>query len=192
MPRAGLAVADWAARGATPDRDGGNFHRAAPSPRVRTRVAAHAASAGEAQDIAVWATSTPFAAGRRSENSCIFACPRRTHNWHRVGMHVLTRATPRPVAMSSGCETPSHRVFVYGTLKRGFYNHRLLREMDAKFLGEALTREPMRMVLGEYGIPYLMRGEADGSAVVPGELWEVGDEGLDALDVLEGIDEGMY
>ena len=85
-----------------------------------------------------------------------------------------------------------HRVFVYGTLKRGFYNHRLLREMDAKFLGEALTREPMRMVLGEYGIPYLMRGEADGSAVVPGELWEVGDEGLDALDVLEGIDEGMY
>ena len=107
-------------------------------------------------------------------------------------MHVLTRATPHPVAMSSGCETPSHRVFVYGTLKRGFYNHRLLREMDAKFLGEALTREPMRMVLGEYGIPYLMRGEADGSAVVPGELWEVGDEGLDALDVLEGIDEGMY
>ena len=40
LPRAGLAVADWAARGATPDRDGGNFHRAAPSPRVRTRVAA--------------------------------------------------------------------------------------------------------------------------------------------------------
>ena len=81
---------------------------------------------------------------------------------------------------------------MYGTLKRGFYNHRLLREMDAKFLGEALTREPMRMVLGEYGIPYLMRGESDGSAVVPGELWEVDDEGLDALDVLEGIDEGMY
>ena len=81
---------------------------------------------------------------------------------------------------------------MYGTLKRGFYNHRLLREMDAKFLGEALTREPMRMVLGEYGIPYLMRGESDRSAVVPGELWEVDDEGLDALDVLEGIDEGMY
>ena len=75
---------------------------------------------------------------------------------------------------------------MYGTLKRGFYNHRLLREMDAKFLGEALTRKPWRMVLGEYGIPYLMRGEADGSAVVPGELWEVDDEGLDALDVLEG------
>ena len=75
LPRAGLAVADWAARGATPDRDGGNFHRAAPSPRVRTRVAAHAASAGEAHDIAVWATSTPFAAGRRSENSCIFRMP---------------------------------------------------------------------------------------------------------------------
>lgn len=28
--------------------------------------------------------------------------------------------------------------------------------------------------------------------VVPGELWEVDDAGLDALDVLEGVDEGMY
>ena len=79
---------------------------------------------------------------------------------------------------------------MYGTLKRGFYNHRLLQEREAKFVGNASTREPMRLVLGEYGIPYLMKGE--GNTAVPGELWEVDDAGLDALDVLEGIDEGMY
>lgn len=106
-------------------------------------------------------------------------------------MHVLARATPHPVAMSSGSDASSrHRVFVYGTLKRGFYNHRLLQEREAKFVGNASTREPMRLVLGEYGIPYLMKGE--GNTAVPGELWEVDDAGLDALDVLEGIDEGMY
>ena len=75
-------------------------------------------------------------------------------------------------------------------MKRGFYNHRLLQEREAKFVGNASTREPMRLVLGEYGIPYLMKGE--GNTAVPGELWEVDDAGLDALDVLEGIDEGMY
>ena len=99
-------------------------------------------------------------------------------------MHVLARATPHPVAMSSGSDASSrHRVFVYGTLKRGFYNHRLLQEREAKFVGNASTREPMRLVLGEYGIPYLMKGE--GNTAVPGELWEVDDAGLDALDVLE-------
>ena len=84
-----------------------------------------------------------------------------------------------------------HRVFVYGTLKRGFYNHRLLEEKSASFVGTARTRDPMRLVLGEYGIPYLMpEGEASGPVV--GELWRVDDDALDALDVLEGVDEGMY
>ena len=63
-------------------------------------------------------------------------------------MHVLARATPHPVAMSSGSGASSrHRVFVYGTLKRGFYNHRLLQEREAKFVGNASTREPMRCLL---------------------------------------------
>ena len=86
---------------------------------------------------------------------------------------------------------PMHKVFVYGTLKRGFHNHRLLTESRATFVATAKTRAPMRLVLGEYGIPYLMK-EGDAAGRVPGELWEVDDAGLDALDVLEGVDEGMY
>ena len=75
-------------------------------------------------------------------------------------------------------------MFVYGTLKRGFHNHRLLTESRATFVATAKTRAPMRLVLGEYGIPYLMK-EGDAAGRVPGELWEVDDAGLDALDVLE-------
>jgi len=90
----------------------------------------------------------------------------------------------------------SHRVFVYGTLKRGFYNHRLLASSSASFVAEASTRRPMRLVLGEYGVPYLMKGEDASKDTpptrVPGELWVVDDEGLDALDVLEGVSVGMY
>ena len=90
----------------------------------------------------------------------------------------------------------SHRVFVYGTLKRGFYNHRLLESSSASFVAEASTRRPMRLVLGEYGVPYLMKDEDASKDApttrVPGELWVVDDEGLDALDVLEGVSVGMY
>jgi gamma-glutamylaminecyclotransferase len=90
----------------------------------------------------------------------------------------------------------SHRVFVYGTLKRGFYNHRLLESSSASFVAEASTRRPMRLVLGEYGVPYLMKDEDASTDApmsrVPGELWVVDDEGLDALDVLEGVSVGMY
>ena len=86
-----------------------------------------------------------------------------------------------------------HRVFVYGTLKNGFYNNKLLVERRATFRGEARTCHPMRMVLGEYGIPYLFDVQQQrGDAAIRGELWEVDDAGLDALDVLEGVDEGMY
>ena len=54
----------------------------------------------------------------------------------------------------------------------------------------------MRLVLGEYGVPYLMKDEDASKDTpltrVPGELWVVDDEGLDALDVLEGVSVGMY
>ena len=110
------------------------------------------------------------------------------------------RAFAMPAAVAAGRGDTgvggSHRVFVYGTLKRGFYNHRLLESSSASFVAEASTRRPMRLVLGEYGVPYLMKDE-DASkdapmSRVPGELWVVDDEGLDALDVLEGVSVGMY
>ena len=96
-------------------------------------------------------------------------------------------------AMSSSSDAKTHRVFVYGTLKNGFYNNKLLVERSAAYMGTARTCRPMRMVLGEYGIPYLFDAEeGQQAAAVRGELWEVDDAGLDALDVLEAVDEGMY
>lgn len=68
-------------------------------------------------------------------------------------------------------------VFVYGTLKQGFSNNRLLRNCrykDATASGIELHNGP--------GFPYAMRGEG----ITYGELYEVNDETLASLDALEG------
>lgn len=73
----------------------------------------------------------------------------------------------------------SHLVFVYGTLKKGSWNHHLLEK--ATFLGKSVTLGKL-YDLG--GIPGFVRGNEDG--LVHGELYRVDDETLDSLDVLEG------
>lgn len=80
-----------------------------------------------------------------------------------------------------------HRVFVYGSLKRGLDNHHLLN--TAVFAGNASTAAPFRMMDG----PYPVLRESDGNGWrVSGELYEVDDCTLKALDDLEGVDEGLY
>jgi gamma-glutamylaminecyclotransferase len=72
-------------------------------------------------------------------------------------------------------------LFVYGTLKRGLRNHRLIA--DQQFLGEVATEPRYRVFdLGPY--PGLVRDEANGLAV-NGELWAVGDCCLAELDDFE-------
>ena len=102
--------------------------------------------------------------------------------------------------VSAAGATP-HRVFVYGTLKKGFHNHRVLQESEGRFVAAVKTKLPHRLVLGEDGIPYLMRrtvpvtpGDTKGTELtqVTGELWEVDHEGLASLDLLEGVAVGMY
>ena len=84
----------------------------------------------------------------------------------------------------------AHRVFVYGTLKKGLYNHRLLSK--AKFVADARTREKsFALLLAKAGYPYLIR-TTDDPLSVPGELYECNDDTLAALDVLEEISTGMY
>lgn len=73
-------------------------------------------------------------------------------------------------------------VFVYGTLKSGHGNNRLLA--DAHFSGEAVTVTPFRLV--DRGIPFACREGADLLPVL-GELYEVSYPELMRLDGLEGV-----
>lgn len=71
-------------------------------------------------------------------------------------------------------------VFVYGSLLRGEYNHRLLA--GSKRIATARTPARFRLVdLGAY--PALLPG---GAAAVRGEVYEVDGETLERLDQLEG------
>ena len=90
-------------------------------------------------------------------------------------------------------DAPRERVFVYGTLKRGFCNHALLDE--AEFIGEATTVARFGFYLGADDcapeveeIPYLYRHPrvTDEAMSVHGEVWEISPSILRQLDRLEG------
>jgi gamma-glutamylaminecyclotransferase len=70
-------------------------------------------------------------------------------------------------------------VFVYGTLRRGFWNHRLLSK--AEFVGAGKTKARYAMYVD--GIPYVVKEEV---SQIVGEVYAVDRETLDDLDCLEG------
>ena len=77
-----------------------------------------------------------------------------------------------------------HLVFVYGTLKKGFGNHRCFEEFGLKavFKGRCQTREQYPLVVN--GLPYLLDMPTVGKHVL-GELYEVNGPCRDQLDQLE-------
>ena len=78
-------------------------------------------------------------------------------------------------------------LFVYGTLMRGECRSRHLA--GATFVGEARTAAGYRLYdVGEY--PALVTAGFGGSIL--GELWQVTDERMLALDEIEGVNEGLY
>jgi gamma-glutamylaminecyclotransferase len=86
----------------------------------------------------------------------------------------------------------SNLFFVYGTLKRGFSNHWLLRENDATLIAaDACTVEDYHLYVT--GLPFVVdRNEesprpAVGGHRIQGEVWQANDERtIEALDRLEG------
>ena len=87
----------------------------------------------------------------------------------------------------------AHNVFVYGTLKRGLYNHRLLERGNARFMGEVRTKRAQHvMLLADAGYPYLVKSTTDDARVIDGELYSVDDDTLTLLDELEEVSSGMY
>lgn len=77
-----------------------------------------------------------------------------------------------------------HHMFVYGTLKRGFPNHNLMRE--ARFVGDVRSRVRYALIVaGRWFSPTLVEEPGAGHCV-RGELYVIDDDGLAALDELEG------
>ena len=70
-------------------------------------------------------------------------------------------------------------VFVYGTLRKGFGNHHLLK--NSKFIGYATTKEKYSLYVD--GIPYVVKIP---TTQIKGEVYEVDRDTLNALDELEG------
>ena len=105
---------------------------------------------------------------------------------HRVCWQALTDA----IADDPGCHGgPLHnkmvnRVFVYGSLRRGFYNHSVLH--GATLLSDrAVTARRWHMVSIGGAYPAVVRGIASKTKIT-GEIYGVSAEGLDRLDRLEG------
>ena len=75
------------------------------------------------------------------------------------------------------------RVFVYGSLKKGHGNHRLLE--GAKSLGRCFIEGRYRMLsLG--GFPGLVQSDKLESMKIVGEVYQIGEDQLRSLDFLEG------
>lgn len=72
------------------------------------------------------------------------------------------------------------KVFVYGSLKKGYGNHRLLE--DAKYLGTHVT-DPAYTMVGLGGFPGVI---LTGDTSIHGELYEVTPMEFEYLDGLEG------
>lgn len=74
-----------------------------------------------------------------------------------------------------------NKIFVYGTLKRGFDNHHFL--MGSRFIGTGRTVEKYAMFV-ENGIPFVVQDQS--VSPIFGELFSVDNSVLDNLDRLEG------
>lgn len=81
-----------------------------------------------------------------------------------------------------------HKVFVYGTLKKGEPNHHWLTDIKngaASFVAKATTDSKYPLVIAtRYNIPFLLDRPGDGYNVA-GEIYEVDDKMLSNLDILE-------
>jgi gamma-glutamylaminecyclotransferase len=73
-------------------------------------------------------------------------------------------------------------VFVYGTLKRGKFNHAILLELGAEFICRATTCEAYPLVVE--GLPFLLDSAGNGFPVA-GEIFRLDGCGLSFVDRLE-------
>lgn len=78
------------------------------------------------------------------------------------------------------------KVFVYGTLKRGYGNHgRFLK--SATYLGKASTVGKWNMIGKDMAFPYLLNFDKINGSNIIGEVYECDTATIKALDYLEGV-----
>lgn len=75
-------------------------------------------------------------------------------------------------------------IFVYGTLKAGFYNHNIILKNE-KLIGPFTTFEKYPLVLTHPWFSPVMFPEPGIGHHVYGELYEVSDEKIQELDIFE-------
>ena len=77
-------------------------------------------------------------------------------------------------------------IFIYGSLKQGFGNHRVLQELGLEFVGNGITSEAVFDLVDLGAFPGLVKGEFH----VAGEVYEVSEDienaALRILDRFEG------
>jgi gamma-glutamylcyclotransferase (GGCT)/AIG2-like uncharacterized protein YtfP len=95
-------------------------------------------------------------------------------------------SSPPLVEPLDGNDKGRIRLFVYGTLKSGHHNSRLLSRVGAKFMGSDTITGPFDMVsLGGFpGVVYDNR--CKGAMSVFGEVYHFDPDGLETFDWLEG------
>lgn len=90
---------------------------------------------------------------------------------------------PLRAAIAAAPVVRTTAVFVYGSLRRGEHNHRLLVDVGARYVKAARTPPHYRLLdLGSY--PAAVR---DGATALVGEVYDVDDAGMVELDRLEGV-----
>ena len=75
-------------------------------------------------------------------------------------------------------------VFVYGSLKNGFPNNRLLT--NSYFLAQTKTKENHYFMMSFGGFPGVYKTEEECGKHISGEVYEVNRDTLNRLDMLEG------
>lgn len=79
-------------------------------------------------------------------------------------------------------------LFVYGTLKKGYYTHDLIKK--SRFLGFAYTKKDYKLLsLGSY--PGLIECK-NGTNNIEGEVYEIDKEILETTHRYEGVNEGLF
>lgn len=83
------------------------------------------------------------------------------------------------------------KLFVYGTLKRKFHAHSLIKEAPAAFLREATTSENYHLYdVGSF--PGLAEDSEIEGTGVKGELYEISDSAFSGLDRYECVSTGLF